>query len=142
MRRIQKIVSGGQTGVDRGALDAALSLATPTGGWVPKGRLAEDGRVPDEYPLQETALIISHGPLHGGSHVTLEVAIDLGRPCKHLDLSALSLSEAIDAAQDWIDAHGISTLNVAGPRHSEDQDGYRVSHAITTALLTRTRGTK
>src|SRR5215467_7648011 len=128
MRGIQKIVSGGQTGVDRGALDAALALATPTGGWVPRGRLAEDGRVPDEYPLQETAttayeertrlnvrdsdgtLIISHGPPRGGSLVTFEAAVDLGRPYKHLDLSAVSLSEAIEAAHDWIDAHDISTL--------------------------------
>ena len=46
------IISGGQTGVDRGALDAALSLGTPCGGWCPEGRLAEDGVIPDIYPLQ------------------------------------------------------------------------------------------
>jgi len=156
MPGIQKIVSGGQTGVDRGALDAARALGTAIGGWVPKGRRAEDGRVPDEYPLQETAtaeyeertrlnvydsdgtLILSHGPLRGGSQVTLEAAVDLGRPHKHLDLSELSPTDAIEKAIAWIGAHHIETLNVAGPRQSEDPDAYRMSRLITTGLLTRT----
>jgi len=49
-----KIISGGQTGVDRAALDAALSLNIPCGGWCPKGRKSEDGPIPERYPLQET----------------------------------------------------------------------------------------
>jgi hypothetical protein len=47
------IISGGQTGVDRGALDAGLELGAPCGGWCPDGRKAEDGPIPDRYPLDE-----------------------------------------------------------------------------------------
>lgn len=52
--RLEKVVSGGQTGVDRAALDVALELSIPCGGWCPKGRRAEDGTIPDKYPLQES----------------------------------------------------------------------------------------
>jgi hypothetical protein len=82
---LNKVVSGGQTGVDRGALDAARAWSIPTGGWIQAGRIAEDGRLADEYPLKETdetdpsvrtrrnvedsdgTLLISHGALVGGS---------------------------------------------------------------------------
>ncbi len=50
----KKIISGGQTGVDRGALDAAIALDFEHGGWCPLGRLAEDGQIPDRYRLDET----------------------------------------------------------------------------------------
>jgi Circularly permutated YpsA SLOG family len=152
---LKKIISGGQTGVDRGALDAARALGAPIGGWVPRGRLAEDGPISADYPLQETitspyeertrrnvhdsdgTLIISHGPLRGGARLTLEVAIDLGRPHAHLDLSAQSMAEAIDAAVLWIARNHISTLNIAGPRQSEDPDAYHAAYSVTTALLSR-----
>ena len=51
---VKKIISGGQTGVDRAALDAAIKLTIPHGGWIPQGRLTEDGPLPPEYQLQET----------------------------------------------------------------------------------------
>ncbi len=87
---IAKIISGGQTGVDRAALDVAIELELPCGGWCPRGRLAEDGTVPDRYPLQETrsaeyaerternvidsdgTLIIATRPLTGGTALTVE----------------------------------------------------------------------
>ncbi|MFW6085270.1 MAG: putative molybdenum carrier protein [Gemmatimonadota bacterium] len=138
----KRIVSGGQTGVDRAALDVALELGVSCGGWVPKGRIDERGRIPERYPgLRETAtadwserteanvrdsegtLIISRGALTGGSKYTREVAKRLGRPCLHLDL-ARSRTAALDVARDWIARNEISVLNVAGPRASKDPGLY------------------
>ena len=154
---ITKIVSGGQTGVDRGALDAARAKRVQIGGWVPKGRLAEDGRISDEYELSETAtssydertrlnvrdsdgtLIISRGPLAGGSHVTRAVAVELGRPHLHLDVTKQSLADCIHTVAEWAARHRISTLNVAGPRQSEDAGAYRSAYEIVTGLFTYAR---
>jgi hypothetical protein len=95
---ITKIISGGQTGVDRAALDVAIELELPCGGWCPRGRLAEDGTVPDRYPLQETrsaeyaerternvidsdgTLIIATRPLTGGTALTVELAHRRDKP--------------------------------------------------------------
>src|SRR6267142_1460190 len=107
---VERIVSGGQTGADRAALDFALASRIPIGGWVPKGRLAEDGRIPERYaglvetesadPAVRTArnvrdsdgtLILSHGPLDGGSLFTHREAVRTGRPALHLDLGQLAL---------------------------------------------------
>ncbi|PSQ85488.1 MAG: molybdenum cofactor carrier, partial [Bacteroidetes bacterium QH_2_63_10] len=89
---MRKIISGGQTGVDRAALDAALAFNVPVGGWCPKGRRAEDGQIPDRYPLEETpseayeqrtawnvrdsdgTLIITDGSLEGGTALTMTEA--------------------------------------------------------------------
>lgn len=151
--RPKRIVSGGQTGVDRAALDVALELGIPCGGWVPRGRIDERGRIPDRYPgLRETesadwserteanvrdsdgTLVISRGPLSGGSKYTREVAELLGRPCLHLDL-ALSRSAALDAARDWIAANDVRVLNVAGPRASKDPELYDLAAELLRALL-------
>jgi len=152
---VMRVVSGGQAGVDRGALDAARAWRIPIGGWIPAGRLAEDGQVPDDYPLKESesadpaertrlnvrdsdgTLIISHGPLSGGSQVTLDAAVALGRPCIHLDLDLQPMKTAVEAAASWLTINRISTLNVAGPRHSEDPTAYQASLIVTTALLAR-----
>ena len=136
---LRRIVSGAQTGVDRAALDVALELGIPCGGWVPLGRIDERGRIPDRYPnLRETAsadwderteanvrdsdgtLILSHGPLTGGSAYTEEVAVRLGRPHLHIDLSELPEEPAATAIRAWIDRDGVEVLNVAGPRASKD----------------------
>src|SRR5262245_54833883 len=87
-----KIISGGQSGVDRAALDVALELGIPCGGWCPKGRRAEDGPLPDRYPLDETqtsfypertrrnvrdsdgTLILADGAAKGGTALTIELA--------------------------------------------------------------------
>ena len=147
------IVSGGQTGADRGALDAALALNVPIGGWVPKGRLAEDGRIPDVYPMQESdspdyavrtrlnvrdsdgTLIISHGSLRGGSAFTEQCALELGRPWMHVDLTAQSIEQALDGVRSWIARHEVLKLNVAGPRHSQDPEIYRLSFTLTSEIL-------
>lgn len=132
--RPERVVSGGQTGVDRAALDVALELRIPCGGWCPRGRLAEDGVIADRYPLVETpsddpaqrtewnvrdsdgTLVILRGLAQGGTLLTLGLTRRLGRPCRVLDLRAAPhLEPLLDALQ----GSGIRTLNVAGPRESE-----------------------
>lgn len=129
-----KIVSGGQTGVDRGALDAAIALGIPHGGWCPRGRLAEDGRIPDHYQLLETdspeysvrtqqnvldsdaTLILYRGRLSGGTELTLRLAERHRRPCLVVDLDHLLPAEEVRA---WLRSEQIEVLNVAGPRESQ-----------------------
>lgn len=154
-RRPHRIVSGAQTGVDRAALDVALELGVPCGGWVPGGRLDEYGRIPDRYPnLVETStavwderteanvrdsdgtLLLSRGPLTGGSKYTAIVARRLGRPCLHVDLAELPAPIAARRARDWIDAEQVEVLNVAGPRASKDPELYGIAAAVLRAVFT------
>jgi hypothetical protein len=146
---VGKVVSGGQTGVDRAGLDVALELGIPCGGWCPKGRLAEDGAIPPRYPLLETpsaeypqrternvrdsdgTLVLARGLPRGGSAFTLRVAERLGRPHRAVDLAEDPDPEAVRL---WIAVHSIRTLNVAGPRES-DSPGI---HAEAAAFLRRT----
>lgn len=129
-----EIVSGGQTGVDRAALDVALERGLRCGGWCPSGRRAEDGAIPARYPLRETpstaypertewnvrdsdgTLVLHRGPLRGGTALTLGLARRLGRPALAVDLTAAPCAEAV---RDWIARERIGRLNVAGPRESE-----------------------
>lgn len=140
---IKKIISGGQTGVDRAALDAAVKLAIDHGGWIPKGRLTESGPLPLEYRLRETksssyaerteknvldadgTLIISRGPLSGGSEYTREMAIKHQRPWLHIDLTNKAAFEAATVVSKWIENKKIEILNVAGPRASKDSKIYQ-----------------
>jgi hypothetical protein len=130
----RKIVSGGQTGADRAALDVALELGIPCGGWCPKGRLAEDGVIDEMYPLRETespeypvrtemnvkdsdaTLIITQGPVTGGTARTLVLAEKFKKT--HL---VVDLSKAKDPAivRKWLEFNQVGTLNVAGPRESK-----------------------
>jgi predicted Rossmann fold nucleotide-binding protein DprA/Smf involved in DNA uptake len=133
------IVSGGQTGVDRAAWDVALELGLPISGWVPKGRLAEDGVIPAHYgtlreaespepPVRtrlnvrdsDATLIISRDRLTGGSLLTLAEAHRLGRPALHIDVRDRSDDEAARLVQDWLAVVRPAVLNVAGPRASGD----------------------
>lgn len=152
--RPRRVVSGAQTGVDRAALDAALELGISCGGWVPRGRLDERGRIPDRYPnLRETAtaewnerteanvrdsdgtLILSRGPLTGGSKYTAEVARRLGRPWLHLDLTEVPAEAAVRRARDWMDGEQVEVLNVAGPRASKDPGLYEIATAVLRGVL-------
>jgi len=135
---IKKIISGGQTGADRAALDTAIKLGIPYGGWIPKGRLTEEGALPDKYQLQEmptdnypkrteqnvidsdATLIISHGALTGGSAYTRKMAMKHGKPWYHVDLNKTPTFHAGMLIEDWVSKNGIETLNVAGPRASKD----------------------
>ena len=140
---IKKIISGGQTGVDRAALDAAIKLTIPHGGWIPQGRLTENGSLPPEYRLKETdntsyadrteknvlaadgTLIISRGPLTGGSEYTREMAVRHNRLWLHVDLKQIPAFQAAVAINNWISKRGIEILNVAGPRASKDPKIYK-----------------
>lgn len=153
---IERIVSGGQTGADRAALDFALANGIRIGGWVPRGRLAEDGRIPDRYPdLVETestdpavrtgrnvrdsdaTLILSHGPLDGGALLTFQEATRAGKPALHLDLDELTPVAAADRLRSWLAALRPNTLNVAGPRASRDP---RIAAATGVVLAAALRG--
>jgi hypothetical protein len=126
-----KIVSGGQTGVDRAALDVALAMGLDTGGWCPRGRRALDGRIPERYTLRETpsshysqrtewnvrdsdaTLILTRGTPSGGTRLTLDLARRYGRPVRVVDLA---LPPPVSEVRDWLRGNGVHVLNVAGPR--------------------------
>lgn len=142
---LRRIVSGGQTGVDRAALDVAIELGLEVGGWCPAGRRAEDGRVPERYPLKETptaeyaqrtawnvrdsdaTLILGRGDLSGGTLTTLEEARRRGKPVLVADLRTFDT----DAVRKWLDEGAMAVLNVAGPRASEED---RIYDDAQTAL--------
>ena len=117
---IHKIISGGQTGADRGGLDAAIYCKIPHGGWCPKGRKAEYGVIPSEYHLTEmetdeylprtkanvivsdATLIFTHGPLSGGSLKTAEYAHHLEKPYHEIDLLRMRRARAVDKIVRWL----------------------------------------
>jgi hypothetical protein len=132
------IVSGGQTGADRAALDWALAHGIQCGGWCPKRRLAEDGPIDPKYPLNETpsesyaertewnvrdsdaTVIFSIArELSGGSKETLELARRHGKPCLHLHLEQ---SGAVAQFTTFVEKNGVRTLNIAGPRGSHEPE--------------------
>jgi predicted Rossmann fold nucleotide-binding protein DprA/Smf involved in DNA uptake len=147
---LAKLVSGGQTGVDRAALDVALRLGIPCGGWCPRGRRAEDGTIPPRYPLVETpqarypqrtewnvrdsdgTLVIHAGPPRGGTALTARLARRRDKPVLCVDLDAHPQAGTIT---EWIAAHAIAVLNVAGPRESESHGiGGRAAGLLAAAL--------
>ena len=151
---VKKIISGGQTGVDRAALDFAIKFDIPHGGWIVKGRWAEDGILPEKYMLQEIpessyprrtlknivesdgTLLISRGPLTGGSEYTMKMAINRNRPHLHIDLSRTSQFQAAEQIRNWLAKEKIEILNVAGPRSSKAPDIHKtVLDLLETAFF-------
>ena len=150
-----KIVSGGQTGVDRAALDTALALGIPCGGWCPKGRRAEDGTIPERYPMAETesaayeertrlnvgdadaTLILASGPLSGGTGLTAETAVAEGKPL--LVANPLTSAPDPETVADWLAENGVRVLNVAGPRESTQPGIHRAAADFLTRVLALTR---
>lgn len=147
------IVSGGQSGVDRAALDAALALGLDADGWCPAHRWAEDGPIPVRYPLRETpsadpaqrtrlnvggsdaTLVIAPGPLVGGTALTVEVARQLGRPHRVVAPAPARLDEVAEWVARVVPEAG--RLNVAGPRESEAPGVYAATRAWLAALFVR-----
>ena len=145
-----RIVSGGQTGADRAALDFAIAHGIAHGGWCPRGRRAEDGRIDERYALRETpsrdyeqrtrwnvrdsdgTLIVSRAVvLSGGSAFTARAAERLDRPWRHAHPGA----DEPEAIRAWLEAHRVGTLNVAGPRASTDPEVYGYAWQVLEALL-------
>lgn len=148
---VKAVVSGGQTGVDRAALDVALDLGIPCGGWCPRGRLAEDGVIAPRYPLRETptpatkertewnvrdtdaTLVLTRGPAEGGTALTISLAEEHAKPLRVVDLRAAPDPLAV---RDWLLAGGVGVLNVAGPRESEAPDIYDQACEFLRGVLT------
>jgi len=148
------IISGGQTGVDRAALDVALELGLPVAGWCPRGRRAEDGEIPGHYPLVETpssrwsqrtdwnvrdsdaTLVLSPGRPTRGTALTIRRAMAHGKPHFVLDLED---ADAVARARTWLETIGPKRLNVAGPRESSRPGMHRIARAILREILTSDR---
>lgn len=147
---LEKIVSGGQTGVDRAALDVALELGLPCGGWCPKGRKAEDGPIALRYPLKETpsedyaqrtiwnvrdsdgTLVLTRGQPTEGTALTIEVAERQGKPHLVMDLDEQPVRASVQA---WVTTHRIRVLNVAGPREEKSPGIYAQASQFLRRLL-------
>ncbi|MEJ2760849.1 MAG: putative molybdenum carrier protein [Gammaproteobacteria bacterium] len=148
--KIEKIVSGGQTGVDRAALDVAIRNHIPHGGWCPRGRKAEDGIIDDHYRLRETGtddyarrtewnvrdsdgtLILSRGKPDGGTSLTLHHAGRLGKPHFLVDLNEEADTNAVAV---WLKGNHIRVLNVAGPRESKHPGIYEQACDLLQRLI-------
>ena len=150
-----KIISGGQTGADRAALDWAIANGIEHGGWCPQGRLAEDGVITAQYDLRETpkadylqrtewnvrdsdatAIISLATRLTGGSLATAKLASEFGKPCLHLS----GLQDAPENARqlaDFLRRHEVQILNVAGPRASGEPDVGAFIQSIFAELLVK-----
>ena len=159
---ITKIVSGGQTGADRGGLDSALYCKVSYGGWCPKGRRAEDGKIPDKYQLQETnsasyvprteanvinsdaTIIFTIGKLSGGSLRTMEFANKHKKPVLHINTGEYSRKETVHWILRWFEGDVTKptppkncVLNIAGQRESKAKGIQDKVMAIMVDVLTK-----
>ena len=150
-----KIISGGQTGVDRAALDAALESGVSVGGWCPQGREAEDGPITEKYPLQEltdgsykertlknvqdsdATVLIYFESISGGTAETLSFCLNEKKP--YLLINGIDITEESASKQikQFINESQISILNVAGPRASKEKRAYEYTKQAFTLLLER-----
>lgn len=153
--RITRVISGGQTGADRAALDVALAVGLPYGGWCPAGGWAEDHPCPPgllaDYPLLRAAppgpsstrtrwnvrdsdatlvLVVSGLDVSPGTRLTVEVATELGRPC------TIASARSVETISSWLRSLADPlVLNVAGPRESEEPGLYDAAYQTLTRLF-------
>ncbi len=148
-----KVVSGGQTGVDRGALDAALAAQLTCGGWCPEGRQSEDGTIPDRYPLlvlkgagyrqrtlqnvrdSDGTLILFVGALTGGTTLTRDFCLREKKPFLTVDAAQVSVSGAVERVRSFIAQYDLQVLNVAGPRASGWGEGHQIAFEVISCVL-------
>ena len=150
---LEKIVSGGQTGADRAALDAGIVLSFPVGGFCPQGREAEDGPIDARYPLTEIdggypertlrnvqstdgTAVFYESTLLGGTEQTRRFCIEWKKPYQRLDIDGLDPVESATSLREFIKRQDIRILNVAGPRASGSQRMYSFVHSAISQLLT------
>jgi len=149
-----KIISGGQTGVDRAALDVALKHGIECGGWCPAGRRDEFGRIPDEYPIQELetggfmertlqnvkdsdgTVVIYSGNVGGGTEQTVRFCFELKRPHQLIDAAQFAPEEGAKFIAEFVRNNHVAILNVAGPRQSEWPKGYHFAYCALESFLT------
>ena len=152
---LQKVISGGQTGVDRGALDAAIDVGIEHGGACPKGRLAEDGSIPTKYRLRElpsrkysvrteqnvidadATLIVHNGSLSGGTAFTHRMAVKNGRPFMLYDITN---PPELDEVIFWLAENEVATLNCAGPRESANEGIESISKKLFREIFSAALG--
>jgi len=152
LRFCERIVSGGQTGADRGALDFAIQNGYLHGGWAPHGREAEDGRTPLKYQLNELAdggyrqrtrrnvedsdgtLIVNLGELDDGTLATRTFAEQMGKPYLVVQLDTWGTVDTSASVLAWLREHAIKTLNVAGPRESKRPSIHRLTEELLQAV--------
>lgn len=133
---VKMIISGGQTGVDRAALEVAMELGIPHGGWCPRGRLAEDGPIPSQFLVKETTsrlyyvrtelnvkeangtLILFRGKMSSGTGLTQKYARQQRKPCLCVDLQKGTTADLVARIRAWLIDKRIQILNIAGPRAS------------------------
>lgn len=153
---LNMIISGGQTGVDRAALDAALSCGIKIGGYCPAERRAEDGFVPDKYPLQERGgfmtrtlrnvieadgtLILNRHKLSGGTKLTFRYARKR-KPCLLIQMED-DVSENTKKIIAWLNQNEIRKLNIAGPRESKAPGIYEMAFNLVIAVIRLQRENK
>jgi hypothetical protein len=151
--RLVKIVSGGQTGVDRGALDAALTHGVACGGWCPKGRRSEDGVIPEKYALRETpgadyeertrwnvrdsdgTVIVYFGVLAGGTEYTRRCCIDLARPHLLINGAQVAVEDAACRIGNFMEELPGAVVNVAGPRAGEEARAYQYTLSVISHVI-------
>ncbi len=147
---LRKILSGGQTGVDRAALDVAIELGLAHGGWCPAGRDADDGVIPDKYQLIETpeidhtvrseynvrdadaTMMIYRGKLRGGTAYAVEMAKHLGKPVMAINLDQ---DQDVEEVLDWLRAYDVNILLVGGQRETTNPGIYFQSRVFLNKLF-------
>ena len=152
-----KFRTGGQTGVDRALLDFCLENQLEAGGWCPEGRKAEDGKIPDHYPLVElqdagydertkanvlesdATLILHLGEINGGTKLTVSCCAKFCKPSLLLDLRDENLWVQLEELVEFIEAKEINELNVAGPRASEESEAYEKARIFLQLFLSALR---